>query len=65
MARLVLILGGLYGLYSIWVAWQTDSAWPEKDRIHRNQRPVLYWSLMAVAALMVGSFFYFAAFGDY
>jgi hypothetical protein len=62
--RVILIAGGLYGLFHVVRGFRNRAA-VEDGRIRRDERPVLYWTLMALAVLMVGIFFYFAAFGDF
>jgi hypothetical protein len=61
---LILLAGALFGLYRIYRALVTGDA-SETGGIRRDERPILYWSLMAAAGLIVGVFFYFAAFGEY
>jgi len=64
IARLILIVGGCVGLFQIWRAIATGAA-SESGKIRREERPLLYWSLMALAGLIVAVFFYFAAFGRF
>jgi hypothetical protein len=62
--RVILAVGGVVGVSQIWRAIRTGSA-SEGGRIRREDRPILFWTLVAVAAIIVGIFFYFAAFGDF
>jgi len=64
IARLVLIVAGCVGLFQIWRGLVTGSA-SESGKISRADGPLLYWSLMLLAALIVAAFFYFAAFGQF
>jgi lipid-A-disaccharide synthase-like uncharacterized protein len=64
LARIVLIVGGCVGLFQMWRGFVTGAA-SESGSIRRDERPVLYWSLMVLAGLIVLIFFYFAAFGDF
>ena len=59
VARLVLIVAGRVGLFQIWQGFATGAA---SEKIRRDQRPVLFWSLMCLAAFITAFFFYFAAF---
>jgi hypothetical protein len=58
----ILVVGGLVGLFQIWTGIRTGAA---SDRIRREDRPILFWTLVALGAVIVGVFFYFAAFGDF
>ena len=62
--RVIVALGGLVGLAQIWQGIRTGSV-GAGSRITRENRPILFWTLIAVAALIVGIFFYFAAFGEF
>ena len=62
--RVIVALGGLVGLAQIWQGIWTGSV-GVGSRITRENRPILFWTLVAVAALIVGIFFYFAAFGEF
>jgi hypothetical protein len=64
LERAVLVLGGLVGSLHI-VRGFINRAAVEDGSIRRDERPVLYWTLMALAVLVVGIFFYSAAFGDF
>jgi len=57
--RVILSVAGLVGLFQIWRGLRTGAA-SEDGRIRRDDRPILYWLLLAAAASIVGVVFYFA-----
>lgn len=62
--RVILVVAGLVGLFHVVRGFRNRAA-VEDGRIRRDERPVLYWTLMTLAVLAVGIFFYFAVFGDF
>lgn len=64
IARSLLIAVGCVGFVQLWRGFERGAV-PERETIRRDEHPLLYWSLMASGTLIVGAFFYFAAFGNF
>ena len=62
MTTVIFVAAGLFGIFSIWRALASGSA-TEDGRFRRDERPILYWSFIAIAVFLVGVFFYFAVVG--
>jgi hypothetical protein len=62
LSRVVLIVGGCVGLFQVWQGFATGAA---SEKIRRDERPFLFWSLMCLATFIAGVFLYFAAFGHF
>jgi hypothetical protein len=57
----VLVLAGLVGAFSVGRGLVTGAATSD-GRIRREEQPLLYWTLLAIAAAITFAFFYFAFF---
>lgn len=61
--RMIVTVGAFVGAFQIWRGIRSGAAAAD-GRIRRDERTVLYWSLLAAAVLIVGGFFYAALFWE-